>query len=96
MRFFISFSFSNTINQTLKELQSKISLPIKFTKDFHLTLLFIGDLEDHSGIIKKLKTVKFKPFEISLSDLGVFPSISKPRVLWVGLENNESSQVQTG
>ncbi|HMM28955.1 MAG: RNA 2',3'-cyclic phosphodiesterase [Chloroflexota bacterium] len=55
----------------------------------HLTLKFLGDapslqrheLEDALQAAAGARP----PFELSLSDLGCFPSVRRPRVVWVGL-----------
>lgn len=55
----------------------------------HLTLKFLGDapsLQRHEleGAMQAATETK-PPFELSLSDLGCFPSMRRPRVVWVGL-----------
>ncbi|MBD3170598.1 MAG: RNA 2',3'-cyclic phosphodiesterase [candidate division Zixibacteria bacterium] len=58
-------------------------------KNLHLTVKFIGDfsedkLEDLSTLLKdELRSIE--PQQLSLSGLGAFPNIKKPRVLWVGV-----------
>ena len=61
-------------------------------ENIHLTLKFLGDTP-----ITKLDTLKeiltaelatFQPFEISIEKMGIFPNYSRPRVLWVGVEDN--------
>jgi RNA 2',3'-cyclic 3'-phosphodiesterase len=57
--------------------------------NIHLTVIFLGDVneQDTPGIISSIDNVigKYKPFDISLGRMGVFPDIRKPRVLWLGL-----------
>ena len=57
-------------------------------EQLHLTLRFIGEV-DHSLVAElysRLEEVKHKPFPLHIKGLGVFPNLSKPRVLWVGLK----------
>ena len=56
----------------------------------HLTLKFLGEID--SGQSQQVQSVlrqvsaDVSPFTISVAGFGCFPSISKPRVLWVGVE----------
>lgn len=54
----------------------------------HLTLHFLGDLDD-SDLHRLLKTVgdvPFSPFPVRISGVGRFPVKGKPAVLWAGVE----------
>ena len=54
----------------------------------HLTLRFFGDipLESLEKAAKVMLSVDGfgAPFELSLKDIGAFPSPTRPRVLWLG------------
>lgn len=56
----------------------------------HLTLKFLGWVPPskipaiEEGI--RRATSKAKPFNLTLKDMGVFPGWSRPRVIWVGVE----------
>ena len=58
------------------------------TGNIHLTLRFLGGLPKSivDEIIEVLDTVDYHPFTITLKGLGVFPTPSRPRVIWVGIE----------
>ncbi len=64
--------------------------------NMHLTLFFLGDTEEKlipeiSEKLKlKLKGIKF--FKLKCKKLGLFKSISNPRVLWFGLEEEQALQ----
>jgi len=55
----------------------------------HLTLKFLGDAPSlqRAELESALQTAASAgpPFELSLSDLGCFPSVRRPRVVWIGL-----------
>ena len=53
----------------------------------HLTLHFIGE-GDAQSIGQRLSSVSFSPFTIIIDRIGAFPSLSAPRVIWVGIEPN--------
>jgi len=56
--------------------------------NYHVTLRFLGDIEPLLTLdLEKLSrriTASTEPFSLSLDRLGCFPSVDKPRVLWVG------------
>lgn len=61
----------------------------------HLTLKFLGWVSPSNvpaieeGIRRAVK--KAKPFNLALKELGVFPGWSRPRVIWVGVEERGSA-----
>lgn len=56
--------------------------------NLHLTLRFLGDipLESVTGLAAAIREnlADFSPFELTLSGLGGFPNLKRPRVIWVG------------
>jgi RNA 2',3'-cyclic 3'-phosphodiesterase len=58
--------------------------------NFHLTLKFLGGVEPGrlDAVITSLAEVgrARSPFELAVRDLGAFPSRSRPRVLWAGVD----------
>jgi 2'-5' RNA ligase len=59
-------------------------------ENIHLTLKFLGDVSiTNLEILKKIlqgEVARFSTFEISVGDLGAFPSIKRPRVIWVKVQ----------
>jgi RNA 2',3'-cyclic 3'-phosphodiesterase len=90
MRLFIAFDVPEDVRKILESVQDKIKFSGKATKakEFHLTLKFLGEVEESklTSLIDSLSTVKFSPFEARLGSIGAFPSRSKASVIWVGLE----------
>ena len=68
---------------SLQELLPKAELTL--AKSFHLTLKFLGNVDDSSSIINSLKEIKFHKFEFHLDNLGYFID-SKINVLWIGIQ----------
>jgi 2'-5' RNA ligase len=60
-------------------------------EQLHLTLRFIGEVDDESfsAIRGALAEVRGAPFSMALRGIGHFPPGRHPRVLWVGLEGYE-------
>ncbi len=59
------------------------------TKNIHLTLKFLGDTNRNQlpSLIAGLDDLgpQVTPFTVKLGDVGGFPNLKHPRVLWVGL-----------
>ena len=58
-------------------------------ENVHITLRFIGEVSDESlpEIIECVRSVEaIKSFTIEIRGVGAFPTISKPRVIWVGID----------
>ena len=64
----------------------------------HLTLAFLGELTDEqlAAAIQasEVAAQKATPFVYRLKGLGVFGSLLQPRVIWVGVEDQPSGQIQ--
>jgi 2'-5' RNA ligase len=60
--------------------------------NIHLTLRFLGDtaLQQRHAIIAGLQSAaaSWRPFELAIAGLGGFPSLRRPRVIWVGLDGD--------
>lgn len=92
MRLFVAIDIPSEVSDYLVEVQKKISKvrsKINYVKDFHITLKFLGEVEDADvGMIKeKLKAVKFDKFKLMLTEVGFFPEKGDIRVVWAGTNN---------
>ena len=62
------------------------------TKNYHITLKFIGDVngDTYNDIISNFKQIKIplKKIEYTLNGLGSFPGFSRANVLWCGIRCN--------
>lgn len=59
-------------------------------ENIHITLRFIGEVpEPHLPRIMRCLSViqNFKKFHIAINGVGAFPSMARPRVVWVGVKN---------
>lgn len=94
MRLFIAVEIPEDVSKQLHALQDKLRIPGKatLTKSFHLTLKFLGEVDEEKllTLIGGLSKIKFQSFEASLSEIGAFPNTDNPRVVWIGLEPNET------
>jgi RNA 2',3'-cyclic 3'-phosphodiesterase len=77
----------------------KISPDIKWIKanNLHITLKFLGEIPKDllSKIQKELLGISnvVKPFAMSIGDAGFFPNQFKPRVIWLGMQNDNNNSL---
>lgn len=100
MRTFIAIDVSSEMINTLESLQSRfktLGLHASWTRpgNMHLTLKFLGEIDP--GRVPRLNEIltetvaPFGSFRVSLDGVGVFPHLRNPRVLWVGLKDEEGT-----
>lgn len=108
VRSFIAIALSDDIqtklSQISNELQDRLKgVPVRWVPvaNMHLTLKFLGDVSIAN--LEILKTVLEKevsghsPFEISVGELGAFPNMRRPRVIWINIQApGELNAVQYG
>jgi 2'-5' RNA ligase len=94
LRTFIAVELNPNHKQALCEAQNKLSsigADVKWVapENCHITLKFLGQTPERQirPIAQLLDDTarQTSPFEIELGELGAFPSLDKPQVLWVGL-----------
>lgn len=72
---------------------SQISVKWEPKEKLHLTLKFLGDIDSESigNYSKSLENIlkKYKPFELSFSEFGLFKRRQEPKILWLGMKDNE-------
>jgi 2'-5' RNA ligase len=96
MRCFIAIDLPAEIRNELAEIQNKLPKDSKLIfvnpENIHLTIKFLGEIDDAktSKVKEILKKFQFKQFKAKLSGIGVFPSTSFIRVIWVGIEPKEN------
>jgi 2'-5' RNA ligase len=58
------------------------------THNMHFTIRFLGEVDERlvEDIYSVLQQVVFKPFRVRIKGVGAFPSLSRPRVIWAGVE----------
>ncbi|MCX6772765.1 MAG: RNA 2',3'-cyclic phosphodiesterase, partial [Candidatus Micrarchaeota archaeon] len=91
MRLFVGLQLPSATYSAIEKASAPLvdALGVKMLPpdNWHLTLKFIGDVED-AAIVKRieeaLSQVRFSPFEILLMDAGAFPDADRPRAIWIG------------
>lgn len=98
IRAFIAVNFNPKIQRSIKYMQNhlrKTNCDIKWVQpeNIHITLKFFGNIETkQTDAIKQMLANHYqrtKPFKIELTQLGAFPNVNLPRILWIGLRDNK-------
>ncbi len=97
IRSFIAIALSSEIQAKLSQVSTELQVQLKGVpvrwvpvENVHLTLKFLGEVS--TANLEMLKTVLQRevaghnPFEISAGELGAFPSLRRPRVIWVNIQ----------
>lgn len=94
LRTFIAIELSNEAKAEIGRigayfLEKDFPLALPKKDALHLTLVFLGDVEEGRLKIVFEKTQfaagSVRPFLLELSSLGAFPNFKLPRILWIGL-----------
>lgn len=91
-RLFIALELSDDAKNELLRIQKKLSTGLAkitwvYKKNMHLTLKFIGEVEEDKIqlIVGKLEKIKFKKINLCIGKMGFFPEIGIPNVIWVSV-----------
>lgn len=94
IRSFVAIQVPDLIGQSLGKLQAQLkgsSVDVRWVhpQNFHLTLRFLGDVEENELDTIKDKlcsvSVQHKPFSLNFSGVGGFPQEGRLRVVWIGV-----------
>jgi 2'-5' RNA ligase len=108
IRAFIAIDLSSEIRRQLDQVESQLKdrlpgIAVRWVpvENIHLTLKFLGDVSlANLEILKKIlrsEAGHHHSFEISVGELGAFPSLRRPRVIWIGVKApTELNSIQTG
>lgn len=97
MRLFIALPLEKSVKDELDKLIATLKRqggPVKWVKaeNIHLTLRFLGETNDNlvSDIKHHIDEVvnTHRKVQTSINNLGGFPNLNRPRVIWVGIEQN--------
>lgn len=77
---------------------SALQVPAKTVEpeNLHITLVFIGEVEDElvKDIMSALQEVKYGEIRASLKGIGAFPDLRSPRVIWAGVDRGKEKIVE--
>lgn len=102
MRTFIAIEFPTIIHQQVSATRHALCTKLNAQRtpkilrwvaeqNIHLTLRFLGDTtpQQRHKLAAVLPSVcaEFAPFALSLGQVGAFPNVRQPRVLWMGVQD---------
>lgn len=99
MRLFVGIRISEETKKKLEKLERELREKIKEARvvspeNLHLTLKFLGNVEDHrvEEISYKLEKIaeEFTTFIMKCYGMGAFPTERRIRVLWVGANSEKN------
>lgn len=93
MRLFLALDVSQETRDYLTKVQAMISRSkskLALTTGFHITLKFLGEIDDkHLKLIRlALSNLEFEEFEFKILGLGTFGKAT-PRIIWAGLDSHD-------
>ena len=95
MRLFIALNLPDGAKEGIHDAARPLrdaDLPVRWLKPetYHLTLKFLGNPRPAvtPRVVEVINTVggKNRPFSMEIRGFGAFPTIRRPRVLWIGVE----------
>lgn len=100
MRGFVAVEAGSEVSERLSEVMREMKSGIGATgatypKEFHITLKFLGEFDNESGLLGKIKTaidsscLGTKRFPLDVRGVGCFPSPESPRVVFASAEDGD-------
>ena len=96
IRSFIAIELPEEVKTGLRRLQTGLKLPehtfVKWVapESIHLTLKFLGNISPAkvAEITRVMEQASqgVSPFQLEVTEVGAFPNMRQPRVLWVGIK----------
>ncbi|MDW8066060.1 MAG: RNA 2',3'-cyclic phosphodiesterase [Aquificaceae bacterium] len=102
VRVFAGFFVTKRIQEAVERLQAQSESFIRGKwvepQNFHMTFQFIGDVEQGRlvDILKSLQEAsqRLKPVRVKYKGMGVFPSLDRARVLWIGVSEGHRQLIE--
>jgi 2'-5' RNA ligase len=96
IRSFIAIELPEEVKTGLRRLQTELKLPehtfVKWVapESVHLTLKFLGNISPQkvaeiTGVMEQASQ-GVGPFQLEVTEVGAFPNLRQPRVLWLGIK----------
>ncbi|MDQ7780313.1 MAG: RNA 2',3'-cyclic phosphodiesterase [Planctomycetota bacterium] len=95
-RLFIAVEMDESVRKRIAEMTAplkKANADVKWVQqdNLHITLKFLGEVDEgRIGVIvdaARGALAGFKPFVLTLGELGTFPPRGKPRVIWLAIRD---------
>lgn len=80
------------VKSAIVDLQNELSGRVSGTalrmvreRNLHITLHFLGNQPSARPLVEALESIRHDPVDLEVRGCGYFPSLRRPRVLWVGI-----------
>ena len=98
MRVFIAVEISDEkILNKIQTFQKNLEINAKPTKinQIHFTLQFLGEIDEEKceKVKDLLRTITFSQFNLSLKEVGGFPNLKNPRIIWIGTDKKGAEKL---
>ena len=98
IRAFIALPLPAIVQKEIGEIQKHLKdsgADVKWDtpEKFHITLKFLGDIDEDAidllaaGVTNSIGDIA--PIDLAFQTIGAFPTANRPRVIWIGGEENE-------
>lgn len=103
IRTFVAIELSDTLKSELDAIEQRLKKELGQLKwvpktNFHLTLKFLGDVDSGriagmaDGLARAIQGTE--AFPLNFAEVGGFPKIASPRVIWVGVDEGKESLIR--
>ena len=96
IRSFIAIELPEEVKTGLRRIQTELKLPehtfVKWVapESIHLTLKFLGNISPQKVTeitrVMEQASQEVVPFQLEVTEVGAFPNLRQPRVLWLGIK----------
>lgn len=102
MRLFVAINLPEAERRAAHEATAPLrhgKLPVKWVGEasLHVTLKFLGEIAaeraEAIGTALEVAVQGARPFEVGLGGIGAFPSMARPRVVWLGVERHPALEL---
>lgn len=102
MRLFVAVNLPDAERRAIWEATAALRrshLPVRWVAQtaLHLTLRFLGEVDEERvpAIMAALEsaTRDARPFAVGIGGVGAFPSLERPRVVWIGVEHHPALEL---
>ena len=98
MRVFIAVEISDVdILKKIQRFQESLQINAKPTKinQIHFTLQFLGEIDEEKceKVKNMLRIITFSQFNLSLKEVGGFPNLKNPRIIWIGTDKKGAEKL---
>lgn len=99
IRAFVALKLPESTVSSIKRMQEDLKpyrFPVRWVQSekIHLTIKFFGEIAesdiDKIGVVMSNCACSYAPLSLSVRGVGVFPGITRPRVIWTGISGEAS------